>query len=123
MGKLAHQPLYKEQTINDDLSQGIYPDVVTEFDVANAEEEMNQAITNYGNLCYILGQQRAEAAMEEKKTYTVTAHFDGMMELTVQAASAEQAKDMAQHPAFRNAWVIDEDSIRINTIWKAEETK
>jgi hypothetical protein len=120
--KLAHQPLYKEHIINDDLSQGIYPDVVTEFDVANAEEEMNQAITNYGNLCYILGQQRAEA-MEEKKTFTVTAHFDGMMELTVQAASAEQARDMAQHPAFRNAWVIDDSTIKINTIWKAEETK
>jgi hypothetical protein len=84
---------------------------------------MNQAITNYGNLAYLLGQQRAEATVPEKKAYTVTAHFDGMMELVIYAASAEEAKDMAQHPVFRNAWVIDEDSIRINTIWKAEETE
>jgi hypothetical protein len=84
---------------------------------------MNQAITNYGNLAYLLGQQRAEATVPEKKAYTVTAHFDGMMELTVQAASAEQARDMAKHPAFQNAWVIDEESIRINAIGKAEETE
>lgn len=109
--------------MNDDLSQGIYPDVVTEFDVAQAEEDMHQAITNYGNLAYLLGQQRAEAAMQEEKTFTVTAHFDGMMELTVKAASAEQARDMAQHPAFQNAWVIDDSTIKINTIWKAEEVK
>lgn len=48
------------------MSQGIYPDVVTEFDVANAEEEMNQAITNYSNLCYILGQQRAVQELAAK---------------------------------------------------------
>lgn len=35
--------------------------IVTEFDVANVEEEMNQAILNYANHCYMLGQQRAQA--------------------------------------------------------------
>lgn len=52
-----------ENKINDDLAQGIYPDVVTEFDVANAEEEMNQAIINYSNMCYLLGLQRAKAEL------------------------------------------------------------
>jgi hypothetical protein len=97
--------------------------IITEFDVADAEEAMNQAILEYSNMCYLLGKQRGEEKVQEKKTYTVTAHFDGMMELTVQAASAEQAKEMAKHPAFRNAWVIDEDSTRINAIMKAEETE
>ena len=51
----------KEKKINEqDKAEGIYPDVVTEFDVAEAEEDMNQAITNYSNLCYLLGLQRAK---------------------------------------------------------------
>ena len=34
--------------------------IVTEFDVANVEEEMNQAILNYANHCYMLGLQRTQ---------------------------------------------------------------
>jgi hypothetical protein len=109
--KLAHQPLYKEHTINDDLSQGIYPDVVTDFDLAAAEEAMNQAITNYGNLAYLLGQQRGEAIVPQFKTYYVWQHFDGMMRLEVQAESAEQALAMAIHPSNSKRWVIDESTI------------
>lgn len=98
--------------------------IITEFDVAAAEEEMHAAIIEYTNLAYLLGKQRGEATtVPEKKPYTVTAHFDGTMELVIYAASAEQAKEMAKHPVFRNAWVIDEDSTRINAIFKAEETE
>lgn len=98
--------------------------IITEFDVADAEEAMNQAILEYSNMCYLLGKQRGEAeTVPEKKAHTVTAHFDGMMELVIYAASAEEAKDMAKHPVFRDAWVIDDSTIKINAIWKAEETK
>ncbi len=103
---------YKEHTIiNDDLSEGIYPDVVTDFDLAAAEEAMNQAITNYGNLAYLLGQQRGEATVQESKKFYVWQHFDGMMRLEVEAKSAEQALAMAEHPSNSKRWVIDESTI------------
>lgn len=72
---------------------------------------MNQAITNYGNLAYLLGQQRAEAAVQKKKTFYVWEHFDGMMRLEVQASSKEEALAMAQHPSNSKRWVIDESTI------------
>jgi hypothetical protein len=97
--------------MHDDLSQGIYPDVVTAFDVAQAEEEMNQAITNYGNLTYLLGQQRAEATMQEKKTFYVWRQFDGMMRLEVKASSKEEAIAMAEHPSNSRNWEIDHSTI------------
>lgn len=43
---------YGEEKISDNI--------VTEFDVANVEEEMNQAILNYANHCYMLGLQRTQ---------------------------------------------------------------
>jgi hypothetical protein len=42
--------------------------IVTEFDVANVEEEMNQAILNYANHCYMLGQQRTQHMLEGEST-------------------------------------------------------
>jgi hypothetical protein len=79
--------------------------------VAAAEEAMHQAIMEYNNLTFLLGKQRGEATVPQRKTFYVWEHFDGMMRLEVQASSKEEALAMAQHPSNSKRWVIDESTI------------
>lgn len=51
------------------------------MDVANAEEEMNQAMINYSNMCYLLGKQRGlEEARADEEIKDVEVTYDKFLD-------------------------------------------